>query len=77
MRNVLNTYWIDPTVDFEEWHRNSLCALKKTGKGEDYGNPNNWRGICLAEIPGAKIQSSTIISSRLLEHLKLVGIETQ
>eukprot|EP00978_Attheya_sp_CCMP212_P040237 scaffold217553_cov44-Attheya_sp.AAC.1 len=75
MRDFLNTYWTDPTVDFEEWHRNSLCALRKTGKGKDYGNPNNWRGICLAEIP-AKIQSS-IISSRLLEHLKLVGIETQ
>eukprot|EP00978_Attheya_sp_CCMP212_P004158 scaffold9027_cov61-Attheya_sp.AAC.6 len=75
MRIVLNSYWTDPTVDFEEWHRNSLCALRKPGKGKDYGNPNNWRGICLAEIP-AKIQSS-IISSRLLEHLKLVGIETQ
>jgi hypothetical protein len=49
--------------------------LRKPGKGKDYSNPNNWRGICLAEIP-AKIQSS-IISSRLLEHLKLVGIETQ
>eukprot|EP00978_Attheya_sp_CCMP212_P005525 scaffold12430_cov41-Attheya_sp.AAC.1 len=75
MRDFLNTYWTDLTVDFEEWHRNSLCALIKPRKGKDYGNPNNWRGICLAEIP-AKIQSS-IISSRLLEHLKIVRIETQ
>eukprot|EP00978_Attheya_sp_CCMP212_P009820 scaffold23398_cov58-Attheya_sp.AAC.4 len=45
--------------------------------GKDYVEPNNWRGICLAEIP-AKIQSS-IISTRLLGHLgKLsIGIETQ
>jgi hypothetical protein len=62
-------------VDYEEWHQNSLCALKKAGKGKDYSDPNNWRGICLAEIP-AIIQSS-IISNRLLLHLEKVGIETQ
>ena len=52
-----------------------MCALRKAGKGKDYSDPNNWRGICLAEIP-AKIQSS-IISNRLLLHLEKVGIETQ
>jgi hypothetical protein len=45
-----------------------MCA-KKAGKGKDYSDPNNWRGICLAEIP-AKIQSS-IISNRLLLHLEM------
>jgi hypothetical protein len=68
----LNEYWTDPTVDYEEWHRNSLYALRKPGKGKDYADPNNSRGICLAEMV-AKIQSS-IISTRLLEHLKLIGV---
>ena len=75
LREFLREYWTNPNVDYEEWHRNSLCALRKAGKGKDYSDPNNWRGICLAEIP-AKIQSS-IISNRLLLHLEKVGIETQ
>eukprot|EP00978_Attheya_sp_CCMP212_P000249 scaffold481_cov63-Attheya_sp.AAC.10 len=66
---------MDPSVDYEEWHRNALCALQKADKGKDYSDAHNWGGICLAEIP-AKIHSS-IISSRLLSHLKKVGIETQ
>eukprot|EP00978_Attheya_sp_CCMP212_P039188 scaffold201541_cov24-Attheya_sp.AAC.1 len=49
--------------------------LRKAGKGKDYSDANNWRGICLAKMP-AKIQSS-IISSRLLSHLEKVGIDTQ
>eukprot|EP00978_Attheya_sp_CCMP212_P035773 scaffold157687_cov54-Attheya_sp.AAC.1 len=62
-------------IDYDEWHRNTLCAMRKPGNGKDCSNPNNWRGICLAEIP-AKVQSS-IISTQLLSHLELVGIETQ
>jgi hypothetical protein len=73
--DFLTDYWMDPLVDYDEWHRNSLCALQKPGKGKDYPSPDSWRGICLAEIP-AKIQSS-IISTRLLKHLEIVGIETQ
>jgi hypothetical protein len=75
MFEFLTLYWTDTEIDYNEWHRNSLCALRKPGKGKDYSDPNNWRGICLAEIP-AKIQSS-IISDRLLHHLERVGIETQ
>eukprot|EP00978_Attheya_sp_CCMP212_P006399 scaffold14557_cov67-Attheya_sp.AAC.2 len=62
-------------TDFEAWHKNTLCALAKQGKGKDHSDPNNWRRICLVEIP-AKIQSS-IILTRLLKHLEKVGIETQ
>jgi hypothetical protein len=37
-------------VDYDEWRQNSLCALRKAGKGKgDYSDPNNWRGICLAK----------------------------
>eukprot|EP00978_Attheya_sp_CCMP212_P005080 scaffold11223_cov57-Attheya_sp.AAC.5 len=25
----------------------TVCALRKPGKGKDYAEPNNWRGICL------------------------------
>jgi hypothetical protein len=75
--SFLTDYWNDPEVDYESWHRQGLCALRKAGKGKDYSDTNNWRGICLAEIP-AKIQSS-IISTRLLENLADldIGIETQ
>jgi hypothetical protein len=52
-----------------------LRPLQKPGKGKDYGDPNNWRGKSLTKIP-AKIQSS-IISSRLIKHLEVVGVETQ
>jgi hypothetical protein len=66
-------YWTDPEVDYDSWHRQALCPLRKPGKGKDYAEePNNWRGICLAEIP-TKIQSS-IISMRLLGHLGKIGI---
>eukprot|EP00978_Attheya_sp_CCMP212_P012884 scaffold32178_cov54-Attheya_sp.AAC.2 len=34
---------------------NELLQDILLGKGKDYAEPNNWRGICLAEIP-AKIQ---------------------
>jgi hypothetical protein len=75
LADFLTAYWNDPMIDYEDWHRNLLCALQKPGKGKDYSSPDSWRGICLAEIP-AKIQSS-IISTRLLNHLEKVGIETQ
>eukprot|EP00978_Attheya_sp_CCMP212_P025913 scaffold84199_cov28-Attheya_sp.AAC.1 len=76
LKIFLTKYWTTDDVDYGEWHHNTLCALRKPGNGKDYSNPNNWRaGICLAKIP-AKVQSS-IISTRLLSHLKLVGIETQ
>jgi hypothetical protein len=75
LKTFLTKYWTSDDIDYDEWHRNTLCALRKPGNGKDYSNPNNWRGICLAEIP-AKVQSS-IISTRLLSHLELVGIETQ
>jgi hypothetical protein len=75
IREFLREYWMDPSVNCDEWHRNVLCALRKAGRGKDYSDPNNWRGICLTEIP-AKIQSS-MISNRLLLHLEKVGIETQ
>eukprot|EP00978_Attheya_sp_CCMP212_P004968 scaffold10957_cov56-Attheya_sp.AAC.1 len=68
----LTDYWTEPEVDYDSWHRQALCALRKPGKGKDYAEPNNWRGICLAEIP-VKIQSS-IISTRLLGHLSELGI---
>eukprot|EP00978_Attheya_sp_CCMP212_P023595 scaffold72636_cov45-Attheya_sp.AAC.2 len=73
----LTDYWTDPEVDYDSWYRQTLCTLQKPGKGKDYEEPNNWRGICLAEIP-AKVQSS-IISTRLLGHLGKIGIgiETQ
>jgi hypothetical protein len=54
-----------------------LCAaLAEGGKGKDHSDPNNWRGIRLAAEMPAKIQSS-IISTRLLQHLEKVGIETE
>jgi hypothetical protein len=28
----LTDYWTDPSVDYDEWHRNSLCALRKPRK---------------------------------------------
>ena len=75
LRDFLIGHWTNPLVDYEEWHRNSLCALQKTGKGKAYASPDSWRGFCLADIP-AKIQSS-IILTRLLKHLEVEGIETQ
>eukprot|EP00978_Attheya_sp_CCMP212_P039629 scaffold207894_cov31-Attheya_sp.AAC.1 len=53
--SFLTDYWNDQEVYFESWHRQGRCALRKAGKGKDYADTNNWRGICLAEIP-AKIQ---------------------
>eukprot|EP00978_Attheya_sp_CCMP212_P031055 scaffold116061_cov62-Attheya_sp.AAC.2 len=65
-----------PSVDYEDWHHNSLCTLQKAaGKSKYYSNSNDWRVICLAEIP-AKIQS-LIILSRLLLNLEKIGIKTQ
>eukprot|EP00978_Attheya_sp_CCMP212_P012017 scaffold29800_cov23-Attheya_sp.AAC.1 len=75
LKDFLVDHWENPETDFVAWHKNTLCALAKQGKGKDHSDPNNWRGICLAEIP-ANTQSS-IISTRLLIHLEKVGIETQ
>eukprot|EP00978_Attheya_sp_CCMP212_P039614 scaffold207669_cov57-Attheya_sp.AAC.2 len=76
--SFLADYWNDLEVDYESWQRQGLCALQKPGKGKDYAEPNNWRGICLAEIP-AKLQCF-MISTKLLDQIGEmidIGIETQ
>jgi hypothetical protein len=69
---TIQEFWQQNT-DFSSWHVTKLNILYK-GKG-DPQDLNNYRGICLKETC-AKVISS-IVSSRLLQHLKTFGSKTQ
>jgi hypothetical protein len=69
---IIQEFWQNNT-DFQSWHVTKLNILYK-GKG-DPQDLNNYRGICLKESC-AKIVS-TIVSDRLLKHLKSFGSKTQ
>ena len=69
---AIQEFWQHDT-DFASWHITKLNILYK-GKG-DPQDLNNYRGICLKETC-AKIISS-IVSNRLLQHLKTFGSKTQ
>jgi hypothetical protein len=68
---TIQEFWSQNT-DFQAWHVTKLNILYK-GKG-DPQDLNNYRGICLKESC-AKIISS-IVSNRLLHHLKSFGSKT-
>jgi hypothetical protein len=65
--------FLQQNTDFSSWHVTKLNILYK-GKG-NLQDLNNYRGICLKETC-AKVTSS-IVSSRLLQHLKTFGSKTQ
>jgi len=69
---TIQEFWQQDT-DFSSWHITKLNILYK-GKG-DPQDLNNYRGICLKETC-TKIISS-IVSHRLLLHLKTFGSKTQ
>jgi hypothetical protein len=69
---TVQEFWHQDT-DFTAWHETKLNILYK-GKG-DPEDLNNYRGNCLKESC-AKIVSS-IVSNRLLNHLKNFGSKTQ
>ena len=72
LTKIIADFWENEETDYEEWHRNILCALPKKG---DLSDPNKWRGTCLADLANKVV--SSIMSTRLLKHLEKVGIETQ
>jgi hypothetical protein len=69
---AIQEFWHRET-DFKVWHITKLNILYK-GKG-DQQELNNYRGICLKETCAKII--STIVSSRLLQHLKTFGSKLQ
>jgi Reverse transcriptase (RNA-dependent DNA polymerase)/Endonuclease-reverse transcriptase len=69
---IIQNYWNDENMEIKEWQELGFSIIPKSG---DLSNPNKWRGIALGDI-AAKCVSS-IIATRLTEHLVSFGIDEQ